>query len=143
MHCLVGTWAGTASMQMGETKAQVSVRMQCQAASGGYGVSCKSSISGFPGGGSSEETDLFGYDPAKKQYHWFAVTSMGETHDHVAELPTGPSIDFVYKGLQDGQPMVEAIKLTFSEDGKRMELRNDGTIGGKPAWQMIGSASKK
>jgi len=142
MHCLVGTWQGTASFSQGETKAAIKLRMTCEPTSSGFGVSCKSSLDGVPGG-KAEETDLFGYDPGNNQYHWFAVTSMGETHDHVAEAPKGPTIEFVYRGQQDGKAMVEAIKLTLSDDGKHMELRNDGTIDGRPAWSMSGSATKR
>ena len=142
MHCMIGNWEGKATMQMGESKSSLGVTWTCEAASLGYGVSCKARLTGMPGG-VQEENDLFGFDPGARKYHWFSVTSMGETHDHVAELPTGPTLKFVYDGVSEGKPMRETIFLTLNEEGTRLELKNEGTVGGKPAWSMNGSATKK
>jgi hypothetical protein len=142
MHCMVGEWRGTGTLEMGDTKGSVTVSMSCRATSSGYGVACDSRFKGMPGGDQTE-TDLFGFDPGQNKYHWFAVTSMGETHDHVADAPAANTLQWVYRGQQDGKALVEAIEMTMSEDGKRIDLHNDGTLDGARAWQLIGSVSKK
>jgi hypothetical protein len=142
MYRLVGSWQARATMQMGDSKTALGLTWVCEAASLGYGVACKAKFTGMPGG-VQEESDLFGFDPGSKKYHWFSVTSMGETHDHAAELSTGSTLKFVYDGMAEGKPMRETIFLTFNDDGTRLELRNEGTIGGKPAWTMSGTATKK
>jgi hypothetical protein len=142
MYRLVGTWEGKVTMQMGESKSALAISWACEPASLGYGVSCRARFTGMPGG-SQEESDLFGFDPGARKYHWFSVTSMGETHDHVAEPGPGSSLKFVYDGVSDGKPMRETIVLTFNDNGTQLDLRNEGTIGGKPAWSMNGSAVKK
>ena len=68
---------------------------------------------------------------------------MGETHDHVAEVPTGNTLHWLYRGTSEGKPMEEAIAMTFSADQKRIDFRNDGTVGGQKAWSMAGPMLKK
>jgi hypothetical protein len=142
MHCLVGTWQGSATFTQGAQKSPVKFNIRCEAASAGYGISCKASFTGFPSG-AAEETDLFGYDSSKRQYHWYAVTNQGETHDHVAELPKSNTIDFVYRGQQDGKPFVESIALTISKDGKRMDFATDGSLDNQPIFSLHGGGNKQ
>ena len=142
MHCLVGTWRGSVKFRAGDIDADVKLNLSCQATSSNYGVKCEARFRGLPGGGERHETDLFGYDASRKQYHWFAVSDMGETHDHVAEIPSSPTIEWIYRGLQDGKPLEERIRMTFSEDGKQLQIQNDGTVGGAPAWTFAGTATK-
>lgn len=142
IHCLVGEWSGKATMKMGSDTSELGVTWTCQATSLGYGVACKARFTGMPGG-VQEENDLFGFDPGARKYHWFSVTSLGETHDHVAEMPSGNTVQFVYDGVMEGKPLRETIRLTFNDDSTALQINNQGTIGGKAAWSMIGSASKK
>jgi hypothetical protein len=143
MYCLVGQWQGDFQYEMGGAKGTAKATIGCTPTSSGYGLACKAHFSGLPGGSSAEETDLFGFDPGARKYHWFSVTSMGETHDHVAELPTGPTIHWLYRGTSEGKPMEESISMTFSADEKRIDFTNDGTVGGQKAWSMKGPLLKK
>jgi hypothetical protein len=143
MYCLVGEWRGDFKFQAGGDVADLKLQLSCSPTANGYGIACKARFTGFPGAGPQEETDLFGFDPGARKYHWFSVTSMGEAHDHVAEIPTSDTLRWVYSGLQEGKPMVEAIQMTFSPDSRRIELKNDGTVGGQPAWSFAGTMFKK
>jgi hypothetical protein len=143
MYCLVGQWQGDFQYDMGGAKGTAKASINCSPTSSGFGLQCKAHFSGLPGGGSAEESDLFGFDPGARKYHWFSVTSMGETHDHVADMPTGSTIHWLYRGTSEGQPMEEAITMTFSADEKRIDFKNDGTVGGQKAWSMAGPMLKK
>ena len=143
MDCLVGKWSGDATMKMGPDAAKVKLTWDCARASGDYGVACKAVMKGVPGMAAYQETDLFGYDPGAKKYHWFAVTNGGETHDHQAPAPAGNKIEFVYNGVQEGKPFKEVIDLTFADDSKSLELASETFVDGKSTSLLQGKASKK
>jgi hypothetical protein len=120
MDCLVGSWKGVGSLKMGKDKASINATWECKRTSSQYGVLCTFHVTGIPGVGSYDETDLMGYEPNSDTYHWYSVTNAGETHDHVAKPSASNQIQFVYNGTQDGKPFKEVIDLSFSKDGKTM-----------------------
>jgi hypothetical protein len=142
MECLVGTWKGSGSMTMGKDKAKIDLAMTCKRTSAQFGVACTTRFTGIPGLAAYEETDLFGYEPNSNTYHWFAVTNAGETHDHVAKLPDGEKISFVYNGTQDGKAFKEAIDMDFGKDGKSMAVHVDSVLAGQVIATMDLKAKK-
>jgi hypothetical protein len=143
LHCLVGTWQGkNIQFTMGGKKSKGEINISCTAASGGYGVVCSTKIT-VEGVGTIEESDLFGYDPHAKLYHWFAVTSMGETHDHVAQPLVGSTMMFAHSGFQEGKPMQEVLSMTMNEEGTKMDFKNNGVVAGQPAWSIVATIIKK
>jgi hypothetical protein len=142
MECLVGTWKGAATMTMGDQRAQVKVSWSCKRTPGQYGVLCSADMTGIPGLAHYYETDLFGYDPGANKYHWFAVTNGGETHDHVAAVPSDEKIEFVYSGTQDRKPLKEVIDLTIGKDAKSLTFRSETFVDGKSVAVLEGSAKK-
>jgi hypothetical protein len=118
MDCLVGRWKGSGSMAMGKDTAKVQATWDCSRTSAQFGVMCRFHVTGIPGVPSYEETDLMGYEPNTDKYHWYSVTNAGETHDHVASVPKGDAIQFVFEGTQDGKPLKEVIDLKFSNNSK-------------------------
>jgi len=141
MHCLVGDWTGSATGKMGADPLSARLSLSCSETSGGFGVQCKTRFTGLPGG-PAEETDLFGFDPGQRKYHWFSVTNQGETHDHVAEIPKGDTLRFVYDGVQDGKPAREVITLKVSEDHHNLEFQNTYTVGGQVVLTLSGRGTK-
>src|SRR5215467_12841188 len=73
MDCLLGTWRGSGSLTMGKDKAKIDATWTCKRTPGDFGVVCNFHVTGIPGGGSYEETDLMGYEPNTNTYHWFSV----------------------------------------------------------------------
>lgn len=130
MSCLVGEWKGSGIIAMGKDKAKVDATWSCKRTSLEYGVGCSLVVTGIPGLVRYEETDLFGYEPNTNLYHWFSVTNSGETHDHVAQLPTGNTVRFTFNGTQGGKPYKEVIDLTFDADGKSLTGRSESFAGG-------------
>lgn len=144
MNCLVGTWTGKAQLTVDGKKFKGEGTFSCVATSGGYGVSCSDTFT-MPGLGTVQETDLFGYDPQAKLYHWYAVTSMGEAHDHVATPPAenDPTILFAHSGFQGGKPMQEILSMTFNKDATKIDFKNVTLIGGQTASSMVATFMKK
>ncbi len=143
MECLVGAWRGTASMTIGKDVANnVAVSWDCKRTSAKFGVSCVGRFTGVPGIGVYEETDLMGYEPNSNTYHWYSVTNGGETHDHVAQVPTGETLRFVYTGTQEGKPFKEVIDLTFGKDNKTLKGRSETFVAGASTSVMELSAHK-
>jgi hypothetical protein len=140
---LVGTWlAKGATFTMAGKAQKVDITIACSATAGGHGVLCQTKIAAP--GMVIEETDLFGYDAAQQRYHWFAVTSMGDTHDHVGLTPVNDrALVFAHSGFSDGKPMQEVLRLTVDATGKKLDFRNDGVVDGQPLWQVSAMLAKQ
>lgn len=123
MECLVGSWKGDGSLVMGKDSAKINATWTCKRTSARFGVLCTFHVTGMPGGGVYEETDLMGYEPNTNTYHWYSVTNAGETHDHIAPVSNGNTIQFVFKGTQEGKPLKEVIDLAFSNNSKDVSGR--------------------
>jgi hypothetical protein len=131
MDCLVGTWHGAGSLTIGKDKAKIDAAWTCKRTPGDFGVICNLHVTGMPGGGTYEETDLMGYEPNTNTFHWFAVTNAGETHDHVAKANDGNKQQFVYTGTQDAKPFREVIDMEFSKDSKSIVGKAETFVGGQ------------
>ena len=142
IHGLIGEWRGSGSAQFGADKSSTQFQLSCTPASGGFGVQCKTHFSGLPGGGSFEETDLFGFDPGQRKYHWFSVTNLGETHDHVAQISATDTLRFVYDGVQEGKPLQEVITLRVAKNQRELEFQSTVTLAGQPVGQLSGRGTK-
>jgi hypothetical protein len=142
MECLVGNWEGNARMTLGGQSADLKVSLSCKRTPGKWGVLCTTRMLGIPGLASYEETDLFGFDPGSRKYHWFSVTNGGETHDHVADLPTGDTVNWVYTGMQEGKPFREEVRMVFSKGGNAMTLRGETFLAGKSTSVIEGIVKK-
>lgn len=145
MNCLVGTWTSkNLQMTMDGKKLKGEGTITCVATAGGYGVSCTDKFT-IQGLGTLEETDLFGYDPEAKLYHWYGVTSRGETHDHVGSPPAenDPTIMFAHSGFMGRKPMQEVLSMTFNKDQTKIEFKNSGVVAGQSAWTMVATFAKK
>jgi hypothetical protein len=130
MECLVGNWKGSGTMAMGQDKAKIDATWSCKRTSAKFGVFCTFHVTGIPGVAAYDETDLMGYEPNTNTYHWYSVTNAGETHDHVAKVPDGNTIQFVFTGVQEGKPLKEVIDLAFAADSKSVSGRAETFVGG-------------
>ena len=129
LGCLVGNWRGGGTVALGKDKVKVGADWNCQRTASEFGVLCALRVTGIPGVSSYAETDLFGFEPNTNQYHWYAVTNAGETHDHVASLTEGNRIQFVYIGTQGGKALKEVIELNFAPDHKSVTGRAETFVG--------------
>jgi hypothetical protein len=143
---LNGEWSsqnGTANMAGKQSKVEINV--SCAPTPNKIGLLCQSRIT-VEGLGTMEGTDLFGFDPASKSFHWFCVNGMGDVHDHVAKIP-GPKdkgFTWVFEGPgKDGKKVKEVIAMNLDDAGTKMEFRNDFTTGGQPFMKMAATLTKK
>ena len=137
MEYLIGNWKGGGTFAMGKDKATLNATWTCQRTSAQFGVLCTFHVMGIPGVSVYDETDLMGYEPNSNLYHWYSVTNAGETHDHVATVPEGNTIQFVYTGTQEGKSYKEGranAHAATSSAGSTM-------VSGKSAPHHRGSAS--
>jgi hypothetical protein len=137
MDCLLGNWKGSGTMQMGKDKAKLDATYTCKKTGGDFGILCNLRITGIPGMAAYEETDLMGYEPNTKTYHWFSVTNAGETHDHAAPYTESNKIRFTYNGKQEGKPFKEIADWEFS-GGSKTEKPNAVKVRGET---FVGNAS--
>jgi hypothetical protein len=130
MECLIGHWKGGGTLALGKDKSKIDATWTCQRTSAQFGVLCQFHVTGIPGVAAYDETDLMGYEPNSNLYHWYSVTNAGETHDHVAKVPDGNTIQFIYTGTQEGKSFKEVIDLAFSNDSKAVTGRAQTFVGG-------------
>jgi hypothetical protein len=130
MECLVGSWKGSGTVSMGNGKAKIDATWTCKRVSAKWGVMCTFHVTGIPGVAAYEETDLMGYEPNTNTFHWYAVTSAGETHDHVAQATDGNKQQFIFTGTQEGKPFKEVIDLEIGKDEKSATGRAETFVGG-------------
>jgi hypothetical protein len=130
MECLIGNWKGGGTLSMGKDRAKLDATWTCQRTSAQFGVLCNFHVTGIPGVNAYDETDLMGYEPNSNLYHWYSVTNAGETHDHVAKVPEGNTIQFIYTGIQEGKTYKEVIDLAFTNDSKAVTGRAQTFIAG-------------
>ena len=128
----VGTWKATGTVTMGKDTVKATAAWTCKRTSAKAGVLCTLELKGIPGVAVGAETDLFGYEPNSNTYHWYAVTNLGETHDHVAKVVgiDEPKLQYVYTGTQEGKPFKEVIDLTFDAGNKAFGLHAETFVAG-------------
>ncbi len=131
MDCLLGNWKGAGTMTIGRDKAKIDATYSCKRTGGDFGVLCNLRITGIPGVPVYEETDLMGYEPNSRTYHWFAVTNAGETHDHVAPFTDKNKIRFAYSGTQEGKPFKEVVDWEFLGAAKPGDKPNQIKVRGE------------
>ncbi len=138
---LIGTWEGDIQMRAGADQATVHFRWVCDATSGGYGVRCNTTMTGIPGmTGAYEETDLFGWNPNDRLYHWYSVTNAGEVHDHAGSCD-GRVTTFQYQGNVDGKLFVE--RITMELDGRSLRVRATTHAGEQETSVVEGTVNRR
>jgi len=133
---LVGQWTGNGALGApGQPATKLSLHYQCRKVSAGAAVLCELRADGKDM--RVRETDLFGVDPATNQGRWYAVTNMGETHDHAADWPDAKTMRARLAWTQEGKRMEENITLRFGTP-RAMEFSSVVTQDGKEVGSFTG-----
>jgi hypothetical protein len=141
LHCIVGRWEGTGTLQMGKDTAPLRGRYECAKASADVGVTCRATITGIPDLPSYELTDLWGIDPTDDTIHWFTVTNTGETHDHKGRL-TKDGWQGRFVGTQQGQPFEEVVDLIFHSK-EEIQIVSVSRVGGVESARLVLTMAKQ
>ena len=137
---LVGKWTGSGAFQVpGQPATKLSLDYRCRKVSGGAAVTCELRANGK--GMDVRETDLFGVNPLTGQGHWYAVTNMGETHDHQADWTDPKTMKAAASWTQEGKQMREDITMQFT-GAKSFEFRSVVTQDGKEVGSFNGKLKR-
>jgi hypothetical protein len=130
IYRFIGEWHGDGEATMGDMSTPVHVTLTAEKDAGGWGVHAHMTAE-MGNAGTYQEIDIMGYEPNSKTYHLFSVTNMGDTHDHSGTWDgSGKTLNLTYKGLYQGQPMVETIACIFNGSDE-MEITSKTTVGGQ------------
>ncbi len=137
---LVGRWHGQGQLSQPTQKTvHLNITLACHKAASGWAVRC--SMTAKNQQMVMTEADLMGVDPVTGQAHWYAVTSDGETHDHLASWSDPHTLNAQYDWTQDGKQMHEAI--TLKVPGRHvLEFQSIVTADGARAVAFTGKLSR-
>jgi len=137
---LLGDWKGQGELkQGGGAPMPLALGFSCGKASSGWAVSCR--MVAKNGDMTMTESDLMGVDAATGKGHWYAVTSDGETHDHLAEWTDASHMQADYSWTQDGKKMHEHITMALPSE-KAMNFRSVVTADGKEVGVFSGDLTR-
>jgi len=134
---LVGKWTGQGQMsEPGQQPVSLKLNLVCNKASSGWAVRCD--MSAENDNMQISESDLMGVDPVTGKGHWYSVTNMGESHDHLTEWPDASTMKAHYTWTQDGKQMQE--KIMFNLKGKKsMEFTSIVSAEGQEVGKFSGT----
>lgn len=139
---LVGRWMGTGRVTIGSKHYEITMKMRCTPASGGWGVLCRSRMTGMPGIPSYLETDLFGWNQSTQLTHWYAVTNTGQARDRAGTWTTPSTLVVSSQGKLDGRAFVEHVALSL-HGAQRVTFRATETAGGKIVSVFTGTFERR
>ncbi len=131
---MIGKWTGEGTLNTGNQPVKLALTYRCDSAAAGWGIACELIAKGE--GMEMRENDLMGFDPVTGKGHWFAVTNMGETHNHVVSWIDDTRFKAHYAWEQDGARMEENIAV--SVNGRSMEFRSVVTANGQEVGAFAG-----
>ena len=135
---MIGKWKGEGTISGGEQPMKIALSYRCDAAAAGWGIACV--LNGKGEGMEMIESDLMGVDPVTGNGHWFAVTNMGETHDHVLTWTDDKNFKAHYAWEQDGARMEENISVSIN--GRSMEFRSVVSANGQDVGSFVGTLKR-
>lgn len=137
---LVGKWHGEGELgEAGQKPAALKLSLNCKKVSSGWGIAC--SMQAKNKSMTIMESDLMGVDPVTGQAHWYAVTSQGETHDHLATWSDASHMKAHYDWTQDGKKMQENISFTIKTK-KSLTFHTVVTMEGKKIADFSGTLKR-
>ncbi len=144
LHTLYGKWKGSVQLtRMDQPLLALNMKWWCKTPAGGWAVACtasaisvgKESPVGF------ERSDLFGFDPFTGTTHWYAVTDMGETHDHTVEWTDSKTLKAHASWEKEGLPYEENITINFI-GSDTISIRSVVTSGEQTMMELIGNLKR-
>lgn len=134
-----GNWQGKAELlEPGKTPVKLDITWSCRKVSSGWAIACDMNAKNKEM--SISESDLMGVDPTTGKGHWYAVTSMGETHDHHAEWTDANTMKAQHSWQQDGKLMEENV--VFNINRNSINFRSVVSMDGQIAGEFSGSLKK-
>ena len=134
----VGSWTGDGVLKdTGKPEVKVRMKVDCRPAGGGWGVKCDFNMTSPDM--NYQESDLFGYDAATGQVHWFSIDNAGEVHDHKGTWVDGSRLTVRHNGLNN---LTESIDLSF-KGRNTMAFEADTDVAGARTNTLTGSMQRR
>lgn len=144
LHTLYGKWKGSVQLtRKDQPLLALNMEWWCKTGTGGWAITCTAdavSVGKEPPVG-FERADLFGFDPLTGTTHWYAVTNMGETHDHKVEWPDPKTLKAHTSWEKDGLPYEENISINFI-GSDTISIRSTVTSGDETLMELIGNLKR-
>jgi len=135
----LGKWHGTAQLvETGKPPMKLRMHVRCEKESSGYAVRCSAVSKNKQV--TMTESDLMGVDPVTGQGHWYVVTNVGETHDHIASWSDANHMQAHYDWQQDGKNMRENISFVFN--GRHATFKSIMLVDGEQAAVFSGTLTR-
>jgi hypothetical protein len=64
-----------------------------------------------------KNVSIIGYNESNDEIHWYSITNLGETHDHILKWTDDNTFTMMYSGMKDNKPFVENIACKFTKPG--------------------------
>ncbi|OFW59891.1 MAG: hypothetical protein A2V52_06625 [Actinobacteria bacterium RBG_19FT_COMBO_54_7] len=141
LHKLIGEWKMTAVGHMGDQEMKANGAWSVSATAGGFGTTGRQSMLDPEGNPEYLATDLWGYDPASDEYHYFYVDNFAEAHDLSGSLVHPDKMELVYEGRQDGKKYVELAEVDFVNDNE-IRVRSSGKVDDEFVWDFDATFAK-
>ncbi len=85
---------------------------------------------------------LWGFDTESGEVHWFAVSSMGEVHDHVGVWKDEDTLELEWRGVEGSKKAVEHTTFHW-KNPREVEMRTVNTMGGQQGHTIEGTWRKR
>lgn len=137
----VGSWDSryTVTFADGNVRAgTMSVIAEPIAKGQGVWMRAKGSVVGI---GPWEADALWGYDTEPGRVHWFAVSSMGEVHDHSGAWRDANTLDLAWHGMEEGKKALERTSFVWRSSAE-VVMKTVFTVGGALGHTIEGTWKK-
>ena len=85
---------------------------------------------------------LWGYDAESGEVHWFAVSSMGEVHDHAGVWKDENTLALEWRGVEEGEAAVEHTTFRWNSPSE-VAMETILTVGGKLSHTLKGTWTRQ
>ncbi|MFQ5838597.1 MAG: hypothetical protein ACE5HJ_07420 [Thermoplasmata archaeon] len=138
----IGAWEAeyTVAFPDGEVQAGTMTVIAAPMAAGqGVHMEAEGTITGME---PWEAHALWGFDSGSGKVHWFAVSSMGEVHDHEGVWKDDETLELEWRGLEEREEAIERTTFYWKSPNE-VEMKTFNTVGGKPGHTIEGTWRKQ
>lgn len=108
----LGTWSMNGTLAVEGSPLAMFGTVEVTSAAAGWGVEVLLDAEIAQLGG-YHEINIFGFNAETGMVHIYSITNTGAVHDHPATWVTPDTLEFEYRGTQDGKPYVESGRAEF------------------------------
>jgi hypothetical protein len=136
LYKLIGCWHMVGSGHMGDQEMPMDGTWCEEPTASGFGLSGRQEMADPEGKNPTyRASDLWAYDPAADQYHYYYVDNAAMTRDLHGGFVQPNKLELTYEGKQDGKDYRELFDLDFISDNE-LHLMGNGKIEDNVVWDF-------